>query len=127
MSQYRRWRRSSSSAAASYTTSTRARCRPIGGFALATAAASGRSRASASPAATGSTSSSPTSTYKRKEIHVPERTSPGLAAALHARKAPKRKPTEDDRPSPKPFPGRKTKPLPGQLRLEGDLTNRKET
>jgi len=41
--------------------------------------------------------------------------SPGLREALRALAAPRRKPTDADRPPPSVLPGRKTKALPGQL------------
>jgi hypothetical protein len=44
----------------------------------------------------------------------------GLRAAVRALKHEKRKPTDADRPPPTPFPGRRVKPLPGQLDLAGN-------
>ncbi len=43
--------------------------------------------------------------------------SPGLREALRALAAPRRKPTDADRPPPSVFPGRKAKALPGQLEV----------
>ena len=51
-----------------------------------------------------------------------ESTPPGLAAALKALKAPKRKPNEGDQPPSKPPPRPKTRPLPGQLSLADEIT-----
>ena len=45
---------------------------------------------------------------------------PGLQDALRALTAQKRKPIDDDRPAPPP--GRKPKPLAGQLDLDGQET-----
>jgi hypothetical protein len=42
-----------------------------------------------------------------------------MREALRAYKLPKRKPTDDDRPPPSTFPGKKSKPLPGQTDLFG--------
>jgi hypothetical protein len=49
-------------------------------------------------------------------------TPPGLAAALRARRLPKLKPSENDRPPAKPLPGPKEHPLPGQLSLADETT-----
>jgi hypothetical protein len=48
--------------------------------------------------------------------------SPGLREALHALGLPRRKRAEADRPPPSTFPGRKTRPLPGQLSLLDETT-----
>lgn len=37
-----------------------------------------------------------------------------------AREGERRQPTEDDCPPVRPFPGRKRKPIPGQLTIDGD-------
>jgi hypothetical protein len=47
-----------------------------------------------------------------------QRTS-GLADALHALKGRRGTPTDADRPRPKPFPGRKVRPIRGQLDFYG--------
>jgi hypothetical protein len=47
--------------------------------------------------------------------------SPGLTAALKARKLPQRLPTDADRPPVSTFPGRKEKRLLGQLALGEDV------
>jgi hypothetical protein len=47
---------------------------------------------------------------------------PGLCEALRLSRLPKRKPTEADRPPPSTLPGRKTRPLPGQLSLVDETT-----
>ena len=44
---------------------------------------------------------------------------PGMREALRAYKLPRRKPTDEDRPLPSTFLGKKTKPLPGQTDLFG--------
>jgi len=43
--------------------------------------------------------------------------SPGLAEALRLLRLEKRRPTEADRPPPSTLPGRKLRPLAGQLEL----------
>ena len=48
--------------------------------------------------------------------------SPGLVEATRLLKARKGKPTDADRPSPRPLPGPKRKPLPGQLDLYSNET-----
>jgi len=50
--------------------------------------------------------------------------SPGLAEALRLLRLEKRKPTEADRPPTSTLPGRKVKPLPGQLSLGAEEPDR---
>jgi hypothetical protein len=50
--------------------------------------------------------------------------SAGLREALRALRLAKRAPTESDAPRPSTFPGRKMKPLPGQLDLDGNEVER---
>jgi hypothetical protein len=45
------------------------------------------------------------------------RTSAGLHEALRLLAAPRRKPTDNDRPPPSVSPGRRARPIDGQLRL----------
>jgi hypothetical protein len=54
------------------------------------------------------------------------KTSRGLSEALRARGLSKGKPTELDRPPPKPLPGPKARPLPGQLSLADEITTTDE-
>lgn len=48
----------------------------------------------------------------------------GLREALRARRLAKRTPTEADAPPPSTLPGKKVKPLPGQLDLDGNEVER---
>ena len=48
-----------------------------------------------------------------------DRINPAVAETLRLLKLPQRKPTDADRPPVKPAPGRKIKPLRGQLDLDG--------
>jgi hypothetical protein len=54
-----------------------------------------------------------------------EKPNRSLTEALRAARLPKRKPTEDDRPPPRPFPGRKSRFIPGQLTFNEIDTARK--
>jgi hypothetical protein len=54
---------------------------------------------------------------------MPWKQSRGLTEALRARRLSKRQPSEHDRPPLPRLPGRKTRPLPGQLNLADELKN----
>jgi hypothetical protein len=58
---------------------------------------------------------------RRGDVDVSDGNSmrPGMRDALRASKLPKRKPTDDDRPPPSTFGGKKPKLLPGQTDLFG--------
>jgi len=45
---------------------------------------------------------------------------PAIREALRIKGLEQRKPTEADRPPIRPFSGRKSKPIPGQLTLDGE-------